>query len=64
MTSNTSFAKSTPPLPPFSQFLVKAFFALLSLAQDFTYSTSASVSCINALIATTGSTPNFLILLT
>ena len=58
MTSNTSFAKSTPPLPPFSQTSVKAIRTLF-LAQDFTYSTSASVSCINALIATTGSTPNF-----
>ncbi|CAA3902568.1 Uncharacterised protein [Staphylococcus aureus] len=64
MTSNTSFAKSTPPLPPFFQTSVKAIRTLFSLAQDFTYSTSASVSCINALIATTGSTPNFLILLT
>ena len=48
---------------PFPKLSVKAIRTLFSLAQDFTYSTSASVSCINALIATTGST-EFLILLT
>lgn len=59
MTSKTSLAKSMPPLPPFSQTSVNAIRTLFSLAQAFTYSTSASVSWINALIATTGSTPNF-----
>ncbi len=36
MTSNTSFAKSTPPLPPF-QTSVKAIRTLFSLAEISTY---------------------------